>query len=396
MIRAVEPVSDPSDPCDQFDRPGTVPVRGRAQVAALPAVCLLVLAGGGIGCSDQEEIRSYIVPKPRFETRLLAAMTSRDGSTWFFKMIGRTRFLEEHADVFSEFLKSVHFDENSTPVWKLPDGWKQELGKGMRFATIRIHPKGKAPVMVTVISFPDAGGTHEERRLSNINRWRRQVELDPVTPEDLDSITETVRLADGSEALLVDFTGTRLQGASSSPPSSPPFAGAPFASSGRRLPGASGSSRGAPRTVPFSYDVPAGWQQAANDALSAAAYSLEEGDLKARFTMTSIAAVGADVGLNVNRWRRQIGLAEATNAEIDGQLRRSTVDSMRVTRVEIVGPAEMNPRQAILAAIAVRDSVAWFFKLRGDAELVLREKANFDALVESVRFRTAGGEANGD
>jgi hypothetical protein len=56
---------------------------------------------------------------------------------------------------------------------------------------------------VNISFFPGSvGGT-----FANVNRWRRQMGLDPITEDKLDSVTQPLDVA-GGKATLVDFTGT--------------------------------------------------------------------------------------------------------------------------------------------------------------------------------------------
>jgi hypothetical protein len=63
-------------------------------------------------------------------------------------------------------------------------------------------PEGHAEV--TVSAFPgDVGGY-----VANVNRWRRQINLDPVSPAEVDQLIGPLDLA-GSQAMLVDMTGQK-------------------------------------------------------------------------------------------------------------------------------------------------------------------------------------------
>lgn len=55
--------------------------------------------------------------------------------------------------------------------WTLPNGWSEEKGGGMRFATLKAPFSGKLDVSVTFL--PGAAGGE----LANVNRWRGQIGL---------------------------------------------------------------------------------------------------------------------------------------------------------------------------------------------------------------------------
>lgn len=111
--------------------------------------------------------------------------------------------------------------------YKVPEGWTELPASGIRKANLRVSDdNGTAELTVTV--FPgDVGGN-----LANINRWRGQVGLEAVTPEELASFTESytisqhrglyTRIEGGTDSILgglLPFHGNtwffKLQGNSS-------------------------------------------------------------------------------------------------------------------------------------------------------------------------------------
>jgi len=84
--------------------------------------------------------------------------------------------------------------------WELPEGWKlDDKPAPMRFATILVPAEPK-PLQLTVSRFGgDAGGM-----LANINRWRGQIGLAPVSEEDLPKQIKDVETA-GAKASVADM-----------------------------------------------------------------------------------------------------------------------------------------------------------------------------------------------
>lgn len=72
-------------------------------------------------------------------------------------------------------------DEVPVPTWSVPAGWtKLDQQKPMRYATF-VAGEGATKVEVVLSTFPgDVGGL-----IPNINRWRGQVGLGPITQEQL-------------------------------------------------------------------------------------------------------------------------------------------------------------------------------------------------------------------
>lgn len=64
--------------------------------------------------------------------------------------------------------------------YKTPEGWKENAGNAMRLASFEV--KNDAGIAdVSVSRFPGGGDA-----LANVNRWRGQVKLDPLTEEELE------------------------------------------------------------------------------------------------------------------------------------------------------------------------------------------------------------------
>jgi len=62
-------------------------------------------------------------------------------------------------------------------AWTVPDPWQRvETDQRMRLATFHAQTGDDTPVQIAVTAFPGQVGT----LLGNINRWRRQLGLDPV------------------------------------------------------------------------------------------------------------------------------------------------------------------------------------------------------------------------
>lgn len=85
--------------------------------------------------------------------------------------------------------------------WTAPKGWKEIAGNGMRVASFEL-PKGPGKAEVTVVALPgDVGG-----ELANVNRWRGQLALAPITEAGLPASRTTVGCRLGN-IFVYDFTG---------------------------------------------------------------------------------------------------------------------------------------------------------------------------------------------
>jgi len=85
----------------------------------------------------------------------------------------------------------------------LPDTWENFAPSGIRIANFRIANDG-GRAELTVLAVPgDVGGD-----LANVNRWRQQIGLSPLSAERLASETERIEV-DGRDSLFVLMHGQR-------------------------------------------------------------------------------------------------------------------------------------------------------------------------------------------
>jgi hypothetical protein len=141
--------------------------------------------------------------------RILVAMSAQGQTSWFFKMVGEESFVESQKPVFIQFLKSVSFgalpapstmdlsklpeghpsipgtvagnaaDAGNIPAWTIPDGWQTAPLSQFLLAKFSIAGANGAKAAVNVSSLAGDGGG----LTANINRWRRQLGLEPMTNE---------------------------------------------------------------------------------------------------------------------------------------------------------------------------------------------------------------------
>ena len=186
-----------------------------------------------LGCNKPEEIERYTVDKLPASTppestasspapaspaaaassaakdRMLAAIVVDGSQGWFFKVTGPKDALEAKTDQFHAFIKSLKFADGK-PQWTLPDGWAEQPGSAMRFATLQLGA-GEPPLELSVIGLPKQGVADDEYALMNINRWRGQMQLPPITVEQLPAETTTLQL-EGTQATLVNLIGSAAPG----------------------------------------------------------------------------------------------------------------------------------------------------------------------------------------
>jgi hypothetical protein len=294
---------------------------------------------------------------------------------WFFKMLGPAEQVAGRVGEFDDFLETVRFQSDGRPEWEAPDGWTEEAGDSIRFATLVIA-EADPPLEVAVTALPSPDPGSDEYLLVNVNRWRGQVGLSPYPPRDWRNAAE-----DAGE--LADLTSddvavlrVNLIGSTDEIPEARMLAAVAWRK------GADGSvpsgAASSPDTPPLTFDAPEQWQQTPPRAFQLALFTIEAGDPP---TEVSISSAGGTLDINVNRWRRQVGLPPLEGSALTDAVESIEVGGRSAFRVQIDG-AELSIR-----AVVVPDGPSnWFFKLNGPTGLVEQEADRFDAFVQSVEF----------
>ena len=351
----------------------------------------LLLVGASLlcGCEQQEKITSYTVPRheslqtPEFlvETakrkaqpaRMLAAIVPHGAELWFFKLQGPPDDVTARDGEFHEFLKSVRFAENTKIEWTLPAKWQEKPGNANRYATLVLSEQPSLEVTVTVLA---AGGDDRtEQLLSNINRWRGQLDLPQIQAEDLPTRTETIKAGE----LII--TAINIQGKAAPRPAMPggmmppgmgrtdPHEAAPAAE--RPAGGAKGGSKS-----PF--DKPAEWTEAPPKQFQLARFTVGEGEQTAEI---AVSRAGGDRGANINRWRGQLGLNPLSAEELKQTGQPFEVGSKKGELIEIVVED-----RALVGVMIPDGDQSWFIKLTGHAALAAKERSRFEAFAKSLKL----------
>lgn len=350
---------------------------------SLSLASLLVVSG----CRPAEEISTRTVkapakpvataPTPPVERgepthRMLAAILQAGDQAWFIKAVGPSEAIASTTPTIEEFLKSVRV-EDGRPVWELPEEWTEKPAGQMRLATL-VAPVEGAPdgIELSVIGLPIVGDWSAQV-LSNVNRWRKQLGRDPVTPAQLSETTTPLSVVEG--AVLMDETGWFASGGMSNAP----FANAPFAHPPMTKPVDPVPPR--PPSTELKFDRPEGWTDKPGSAMRKASLATSGGAEVTAFAFPSTAPAMADPLANINRWRREIGLEATTAEKLADESSKITLSGGPATYAELVGPTETT-----YAAMTTRGNLVWFFKLRGPNEAVDAEREAFKAWIASMQI----------
>lgn len=262
---------------------------------------------------------------------------------------------------------------------------------------------------ITVTAFPGSTGG----LLANANRWLRQASLPEINEEQLQDRVTEVTLAGNVPATVVD-----LKAATPSPDSTRIYAAivpydgqywffkmsGPFSTLQSQIPAFSSLLRGlrfgeeAAKPLAaespdhlgdLTFATPAGWIQSPGSSMRIASLAVVmEGYPEADFAITSFPGDTGGELANVNRWRRQIGLAPWSADQVEAAAQTVENAAGHTFRVFELKPEADGER--IRVAILFHAGKSWFFKLRGDAVVVDLQKEKFLSLLQSVHFSHDG------
>ena len=206
-----------------------------------------------LGCSREYQARSYDAPKvesefvkgrepkprqalppmmggsriPLLERRILGAVIPDNSHVYFVKATDRTTQLATAESAFRTVVETFAIDPASgSPKFELPSGWSMNLldntnaGIGLAEMIAEINyeaPSGRIRFTVSKYDKPAETAAWESYLLSQINRWRGQLELPPMTVPDLQRELPTIP-RDGAALPAYLFDANGVGSASSSTP----------------------------------------------------------------------------------------------------------------------------------------------------------------------------------
>jgi hypothetical protein len=167
------------------------------------------------------------------QERMLAAIVPQPTQTWFFKLVGPIDIVSAQKSNFDLFVHSLKFPApaqdaaaptsadhappaatDSSPItYVVPAGWTEKAERNAFRVVAFDIADGNQSGQVIVARMPANSGS----LLDNLNRWRQQVNLDPLTdPSQIPS--QSLKIG-GIDAMMWDIEGAPV--AHASPPVSP-------------------------------------------------------------------------------------------------------------------------------------------------------------------------------
>lgn len=186
--------------------------------------------------------------------------------------------------------------------------------------------------------------------------------------------------------------------------SSPPHAVKLDATSADRFgamaPPSGGGGHAAPRKTPLAWQTPQGWKPKPDPSGMRVA-SFDAGGPEVDCSVSLLPGGAGGLGANVNRWRKQMGLGDASPDEI-AKLPQRPILGVQGVVVDLSGSyagmdGSPRPNMKLLGALAALEvqgvpPFMVFVKLVGPAAAVDAERPRFEALCDSLRFSAGGGE----
>jgi hypothetical protein len=291
--------------------------------------------------------------------------------------------------------------------WTMPVGWTEAPLGSMRVASFRIASNDKR-AEVSVIPLAGTGGGD----LENVNRWRGEVGLAPITDDELKKQAQPVQV-DGQAASLFEMDGKTADGTAGRVVAAIQhrdgtawffkMAGdnelvaqhkssfVSFLESFQFLKG----DETPPQTVSRprasgepQWDVPSGWKEGPAGQFLTAKFIIQgDGNTRAEVNVSNAAGDGGGFAANVNRWRQQIGLNAMSPDELVKASKTIEVTKGIASVVEMRGTdARTGNPASVVGVIVMQEGRAWFYKLAGDEKVVEAQRETFLQFVQGVRY----------
>jgi hypothetical protein len=289
--------------------------------------------------------------------------------------------------------------------YTVPPGWKEAGANSLSLVNFVIKTEaGEATVNIT----PLAGMQGNEGAI--VNMWRAQVGQPSLNDQEVAAGFKPVEIAGGSGQLF-EVTGDhegrpmhivtafthrgdqswfyKLQGNDAVVEAQKPA----FIEFLKSVKIKEGSEIAANPTTPVEPTEPApptpamvapeGWQALPAGQMQVAKFAVKTGEgAKAE---VSVSVFPSDTGgtlANVNRWRRQLGLADTDEAGLQDCVTPLEGASIDGAPSSILADLTHENRR-MLGAIVPRDGRWWFYKMMGDAAAVNAERENFVNFVKT-------------
>jgi len=353
------------------------------RMAGTGALALLALAG-----CKREEITEYTIPKETYSASAAA-------------------------------MPAGHPPQHAPIHWALPAGWKEVPASGMRVASFTVPGENGQSADVSIVPLPSSASDE----LTNVNRWRNELGLGPITAE--------LVAASGQDVTVCDAQGRLFDIAGEQPDSQKQYVErtlAAMAEHGGQMwffkmrgpdalvagekqrfiaflnsidfhadsaahepttaanPSSNASSAGSGRLPGGSpqWQVPEGWEAEQPGMMVLVAFRAGGAQV------TVSPPFGSDFGglrANLNRWRGQVGLPPVAEADLPQQTAKLDLGGTEAIVADMTGKDLQNGGSARQIVVVVpQGGQTWFYKIKGDEASVSAQKEAFLAFIKSAKY----------
>ena len=382
----------------------------------IPSILIVAAFAAFLGCSREYQARSYDAPKiesefikgrepkprqalppmmggsriPLPERRILGAVIPDNNNVYFVKATDRTSQLASAESAFRTVVETFAIDPASgSPKFELPPGWTLNLldnanaGIGLAEMIAEINfetPAGRIRFTVSKYDKPAETAAWESYLLSQINRWRGQLELPPSTVSDLQRELPTIpREGAAMPAYLFDATEG---GASGSAATATPSVSTPPESAEPAIP--------ARPALKLTYDKPEAWELQPPKPYREATFKVTKEGKEAEITVSTARDIPVQ---NAGMWLSQtIPVNDQANLE---SLALKTVEQAETLQVgtktaklySIRAADQPDARSLLVVAIPMGEGgMSMFVKLNCELRMMEEEKSTFLSFVNTLRW----------
>jgi len=311
--------------------------------------------------------------------------------------------------------------------WTAPFVWEEQPASGFRKGSFLVRGSDGKTADVSVISFPEAAGG----LLANVNRWRDQLKLPPISDEaqagtplsinghDLffvDAVSDQPISPDGSKSRILggifplngetwffkmmgpgqlvesqrDAFKQFLQSVHTAGASSASGPAPMTSNAGRSTNAPTPPPIEAPRSAPVQYKVPPNWQEKPLSPMRLASFDAAAPNGKqVDVSVVSLSAMAGGDLANVNRWRGQVNLGpiDENALQQSAEHLKANGHDFLVVDLASTGPVgDKNEKQRIIAAILDENDRSWFIKMIGEDAAPASQKSAFADLLRSLKI----------
>jgi len=312
--------------------------------------------------------------------------------------------------------------------WTAPAGWEEQPASGFRKGSFLVREADGKTADVSVISFPEAAGG----LLANVNRWRDQLKLAPITDvaqagtpmavggRDMffvDLLSEEPISPDGSksrilggifpaggetwffkmmgpDALVESQQETFKQFLQSVHLAEGAVASAPAPAPMSANTGGNDTNAPTPPPIeaaqgaPLQYTLPAGWQEKPLTPMRLASFKVVSPNGKETdVSVVSLPGMAGGDLANVNRWRGQVQLGPIDEDTLAKSAEHVTANGHDFLVVDLASDQPVNgEKQRILAAILDENDRSWFIKMTGEEAAVASQKNAFTDFLRGLKI----------